>query len=676
MSQTERVLIEGRGVFVDDLNLPQMLYMHVVRSPFARAVIGRISGGINGNELKANMISTGEGGGGKVFVPFHALSADRVNYVGQPVAAVLGKSREEAEDLSESVVVDYQPLKPIVDPELSLVSEPIHPGTTSNEFGRTELGTDFELADAPVKLERTLVNERIVPNPMETRGFLASYEGGRLKVYMPTQSVYSIQRGLSTVLGLPRESIHVVQTDTGGAFGTKGALYPEYVVAAYASMKYKKPVKWVETRSEHLVATNQGRGVRAKMQLYADRSGRVLGLKADILVDGGAYPVGNGEFAPGWIGFQITGPYSISRVYVKGRSVFTNKVPLGPYRGAGRPEAAFFIERMMDMLADELRMDPLDVRMRNASSSPFTSPLGLTVDPLLPFLDAASRTLRYREKAAGSHVGLSSFVLIPAAQPGESARVKVSKGVVDVWLGGSTNGQGHDVIVRKLLHDELGVPESAVRYNKSDTDQLDRGVGSWGSRTALVGGMAVVDAAKQLIAQVRQRHGEYSPEKLLDGEYDVKTFYQPTSSMTSLGVNLVSVEADPLEGLRISECSAYYDVGTPLNPEMVRGQVIGGSAQAIGQVLYEVMRLNDEGVPVVGSIGDTGVPTASEIPNINVYMAVNEESLTKGSKGVGESPTIGVPPALVRAIERLTGNRIDRTPIPPETLGVLHESGL
>jgi carbon-monoxide dehydrogenase large subunit len=672
MSLTERLLIEGKGRFVDDIKLPEMLHLHIVRSPYARARIISVKGGINGHELKASLVSVGEGAGGRANIPFYVLSTDYVNFVGQPVAAVLADSRDKAEDLAESVEVEYEPLKPVVDPEAALTSEPIHPGTKSNIFGSVNLGSDFDIDDAHIEVERTLVNERIIPNPMETRGILANYDGNRLNILMPTQSVYSIQRGLSSALGIPKESIHVVQTDTGGAFGTKGALYPEYVIAAYASMKYRRPVKWIETRSEHIVATNQGRGARGKVKLYAEKSGRILGLKADILIDGGAYPVGNAEFSPNWIGYQITGPYAINRVYVNARSVFTNKVPLGPYRGAGRPEAAFFIERTIDMLADELKIDPAEIRLVNASDEPFTSPLGLSVDPLKPFLKNALQELHYNDKKNGN-VGISCFVLIPAAQPGESARLRVSNGVIDAWLGGSANGQGHDVFVAKLVSKELGVPESLVRYNHSDTDQLDRGVGSWGSRSALLAGMAILQAARQLKEQVKEREGIYTPEALLRGEYDSKVFFQPSSSLTSLGVNLVEVERDESRGLRISECSAYYDVGIPLNPDMVVSQVVGGSAQAIGQVLYEAAILNENGQPLVASISDAGVPSAPEVPEIKVHLATNPSSLEHGAKGVGESPTIGVPPALARAIEKLTGKRIDRTPLDKQIIASLFE---
>src|SRR5579875_3000850 len=281
---------------------------------------------------------------------------------------------------------------------------------------------------------------------MEPRGIVAHYDGTRLTVWASTQSVHAWKEGLCNVLKLPREMVRVIAMDTGGAFGCKGGIYPEYAVACFASMKTRHPVKWIETRSEHLMATNQGRGASAKMKIFADRSGKVEGLKADILVDAGAFGVGISSFAPRWIGFQSTGPYAIPRAYVSGKSVYTNKVPLGPYRGAGRPEAAFFIERMMDLLADELNLDPVKVRLANASSESFTSPLGLSLDPLEPFLKSAIQELRYNETSTkNKFTGFSCFVLIPAIQPGESARILVKSGRVKVWMGGTQGGQRHDI---------------------------------------------------------------------------------------------------------------------------------------------------------------------------------------------------------------------------------------
>lgn len=661
--------LTGKATYVADLALPGMLHLKIVRSIYGRARLLRVEGGITGSELKATLTSVGEGATeGKGVVAYPVLALDRVNYVGQPIAGVLGRSAVEAEDLAESVEVDAEPLKAIVDPEEALHAEPIHPGTSSNAFGMAHVGRKFPDPNAPVVLEETLRNERIVPNPLETRGVVTEWDGRRLTVHASTQSVTSFQEGFCQSLHLPKAAVRVVQMDTGGAFGSKGGIYPEYIVAAYASMREKRPVRWIETRYEHLQATEQGRGCRARMKVFAARSGRVEAVRGDLLVDGGAYSAGMGEFSPKWIGYQLTGPYAIPKAHIEGRAVYTNKVPLGPYRGAGRPEAAFFIERMMDFLADELRMDPVDVRLRNAQDTEWKSPTGLEVPPFRPFLEDAIRELGYRGRAVNRNVGFSSFILVPAANSGEGGRIAVRDGRIKVWLGGNPHGQGHEVFVRKLVSEELGIPEDRIDLEKSDTDALDRGVGTWGSRSAMVGGGAALEVAQKLKEAVRRKHGTYSAETLLAGDYDAKVFFRPKGNYNSFGANLVTADLDETGSVRVRECAAFYDVGQVLNPAMVESQVAGGSAQGIGQVLSEAAVYDEDGQVLTPTLADAGVLSATEMPRFVVKTAETRSDLPHGAKGVGESPTIGVPPALMRAIERQAGKRLTRTPLRPEEL--------
>ncbi len=658
-------LITGKGFFLDDLKLPDTLYLHVIRSAYARARVERVKGGINASEFNASLTSVGEGAfTGKSFVAMHAFASERVNFFGEPVAAVLGRTPYEAADLAESVEVDYEPLKPVLTIEDALSSEPIHSGTNSNVLSSYELGNRFKL-DSPIVLEDTLTNERVLPNPLETRGIVAYYDGSRLNIWIPTQSVYSIKQGLCASLSLPPEMVRVIQLDTGGAFGTKSALYPEYVIAAYATLKTKKPVKWVEKRSEHLSATFPGRGSKARIKLYAQRSGKVQGVEAEIYTDAGAYFVGLNAFAPSFIGFQITGVYSIRNVHVKALAVYTNKTPLGPYRGAGRPEATFFIERMMDKLADELALDDDKVRLLNLSHESFTSPTGLKLEPATRFFKGALETLGYSKKA-----GLSFFVLFPAVQPGESAKIVVKGGRIRVWLGGNSHGQAHEVFVKSILSKELEVPESVIEVERGDTDALSRGVGSWGSRSALVGGAALIEAARKLKEKAKEGVGEtltsgrYTPQNLLKGEFEVEVFKELKEQFNSFGANLVELEVDETGFVRIKKCASYYDVGKALNPWMVESQIIGGCAQAIAQVLYERALYSQDGALLVSSIADAGVPTVEDLPqNYVIHLVENPSPLPHGAKGVGESATIGVPPALVRALEKALKVRFTKTPI-------------
>ena len=666
--EISRRLVEGRGQFVNDLHLPHMLHLAVIRSPHARARLVELRGGINASELKANMSSVGEGATQETGVTQPVFASEYVNYVGQPVAAVLGDDPYSAEDKMSEVEVEYELLKPVIDPEASLASNPIHPGRKSNILGTFQLGKAFELTDASIVLDDTLLNRRICPNPLEPRGLVADYDGAKLTVWASTQSVYAWKDGLCESLGLDPKIVRVVQMDTGGAFGSKGGIYPEYVIACYAAMKLKRPIKWIESRMEHEMATNQGRGARAKMKIYADGQGVILGLKSELLIDAGAYALGMGIMSPRWIGFQITGPYVVPQVFVDAKAVYTNKVPLGPYRGAGRPEAAMFIERMMDLLADELRLDPVEVRLRNASAVSYVSPLGVKLDPFKPFLESAVKELGYYDSRQGESVGFSSFVLIPAAQPGESARVAVKNGRIKVWLGGSTHGQAHDVWTRLLISQELKVPQSIVELQQSDTDQLDEGVGTWGSRSVVEAGTALIEAARKIKSKCTEMIGEYSPQTLLKHEWDETAFHTEKEQQNAFGANLVTAYVSADGGVRLRKCAAYYDVGRPLNPKMIESQVIGGTAQGIGQALTEESNYDDDGQLLTATIADAGIISALTMPQVEVKLAHTPSSLPHGSRGVGESPTMGVPPAAVRAIEKLVGHRLRETPIPLEVM--------
>jgi carbon-monoxide dehydrogenase large subunit len=666
-SQEARFVL-GKGRFVDDIKLEGMLHLHMVRSPYARARVLSVKGGITGHELKADMASVGEDASGSMAVRFPVLATEYVNYVGQPVAGVLGADRYEAEDKADEVDVQYEPLKAVVNPELSLSSPPIHPSTKSNLIGESEVGKNFKL-NSPVEVEDILSMERVSPNPLEPRGVVVEYDGSLLTLYASTQSVFSWKEGMMESLGLKENAVRVIQMDTGGAFGSKGGIYPEYVVAAYAAMKTRRPVKWIESRYEHLMATDQGRGVRAKMKLYADRQGKVQGLRGELLVDAGAYPVGSGAWAPRWIAFQMTGPYGIEKAHVIARAVYTNKVCLGPYRGAGRPEAAFFMERMMDRLADELKMDPADVRLRNATTSKFESPLGLRIAASKPFMKEALAAFGY--KGRNGRVGLSFFVLVPASSDGESGRVAIRGGRVKAWLGGSSHGQGHDVFARRMLSEELGVDETKIDFEHSDTGALSSGVGSWGSRSAMVGGAALLEAARKMKAAAKKKLGRsYSPKELLKGDYEAEVFFKPDASLISFGANKVTAKVDAMGRAAIDQVVSYYDVGNPLNPSMVESQITGGSAQALGEVLYERAIYSEDGQLLTANIADSGVPHATEMPRFLVKMATHRSFLPHGAKGVGESPTIGVPPAATRALESTLGRRLSSLPIESEQLWV------
>ncbi|QRF74766.1 xanthine dehydrogenase subunit XdhA [Thermoplasmatales archaeon] len=670
LAYNERSFVEGKGHFVDDIIKPGSLHMSIVRSPYARARILSIKGGMTASDLGAKMASVGEGateGENNVIQPVFATGY--VNFVGEAVAAVFADDRYKSEDLLDSVEVEYEPLKPVVSIEDAMSSPPIHPGLKSNVISEGWRGKDFPDPSSPIVLEDVFMNNRIATNPIEPRGIVTDYDGKMLNVWVSTQSVHSIKEGLCEALRLNPDSVRVMQADTGGAFGSKGGLYPEYVIAAYASMKFRKPVKWIETRREHLSSTSHGRGAKGIVKIFAEKSGKITGLKGEAIVDAGAYGAGMGEFASRFIASMMTGPYMIENAHVKSTSVLTNKVTLGPYRGAGRPEASFFIERMVDKLADELKIDPVDLRILNSGDTKFKSPLGMEIDAARPFIEQAVKELDYRRKAKSTrNIGFSFFVLVPAFAPGETARVKAENGKISVWLGGNSHGQAHEVFVRKLVNEELGVPENLVTLYRGDTGKLQSGVGSWGSRSAMVGGAAVISACRKIKDEVTTKFGKYSTQLLLSGTFDAYVNEEQKGSLNSFGANLATVDIGQLGNVKVRDCAAYYDVGRALNMDMVIGQIQGGMAQGIGQTLHEEMAFNEDGQLLTSSISDAGVPLAEDIPNFEVKVAENPSRLPHGAKGLGESPTIGVPTALARAIERASGKRIRNTPIRPEDI--------
>ena len=661
-------MVTGKGNFVDDINLPGMLHLAFVRSPYPRARIKSIKGGITSRDIDMKMASVGEGASaGFEYLEHPVLAKEYVGYVGQPVAAVYSENAYEAEDLVDTVGVDYEPLTAIVDPEKAMSAEPMYPGLKSNILADRYLGEDFQV-DAPVVIEGHFVNHRIATDPIEPRGIVAAYDGKRLTVWISTQSVHTIKQGFCEVMKLSPDAVRVIQTDTGGAFGLKGGFYPEYVVAAWLAMKEGRPVKWIETRSEHLLASRPGRGVVGRMKLYANRQGRILGIKGDVIVDSGAFAGGSGEFSSRFIAMQITGPYEINNAHIHALSVLTNKVPQGPYRGAGRPEAAFFMERMVDRLADELHMDPVDVRMINATREPFVSPTGLTVEASKPFLEQAVKAMDYNGHRKKGNVGFGWFVLVPATMPGETARIFVENRGIKVWLGGTAHGQRHDLFVKSILADELGVDPEIVEWQKGDTDQLKEGVGAWGSRSAMMGGSALVEAARKLKEQVEKKYGKYSVARLLDGKWDSYEYFHYDKPYTSLGANLITVSTDRYGRVKVDECISYYDLGKVLNMDNATGQNAGGCAEGIGQTLYEGLMFDQNGQMITSSIADAGVVKATMVPRYRLILHSSESTLPSKAKGLGEAPTIGTPVALSRAIEVATGLRITDTPINPEYL--------
>ncbi len=669
MSESKQ-FVQGAGKYVDDIKLPNMLHMMVVRSPHAHAKILSVKGGLNSNDLKVFVGGVGEGSGGGIKPSLYqpAFAFDKVYYAGQPVAAVFADDRYVAEDKLDEVEVKYEPLKSLMTIEEALTGSPLHTELQSNIIRQTWMGKDFEDPKSPVVLEDEFSVARIVNNPLEPHGLIANPEGGKLTVFISTQSVYSIKEGICAALKLNESNVRVIQADTGGAFGSKSAIYPEYVIACYAALKYKRPVKWIASRTEELTSSQPGRGVKGKMKIFAQRNGKVESISGEVTVDTGAFGGTAGSRSPMFIALQLTGPYGIKNAHVLARAVLTNKPPQGPYRGAGRPEAAFFMERMMDLLADELKLEADEVRLINTTTKSFKSPLGIEIEASRPFYSKAVVDLKYREKSANEKAGLGFFVLFPAVWGGESAKIIIENRKVSVWLGGNQHGQEHGVFVKKLLNEELGISEDLITLNSGDTGMLSDGVGTWGSRSAIVAGAAVVAAAQKLKAQVEDKHGSYSVQNLLDGNYSAEVFEDQNRQLNSFGAQLATVSIDKYGMVKVKESAAHYDVGRALNMKMIESQIIGGTIQGIGQVLYEEVVHDKDGNLLTKNLFDAGLPTAENMPKFTVQIIENSSRMPHHAKGLGEAPTIGVPVALVRAIEKVSGRRINHTPVKPEEL--------
>lgn len=659
MEYTDR-LIKGQGKYIADITLPGMLNLEVVRSKIARGNIVSVKGGITSSDVNFYLGSSGEGyGEGNAAVKQPVLAEKYISYYGQPVAAVYDSSKYAAKDLAESVEIKVEQVEPVVTLDQALKLPPIHPGISSNRASEFTLGKEYT-DKGDVDVEDELYLERVVTDPLETRGIVSLYRDGILNIWISTQSVYSIRDGLSTVFGLPRDRVRVIQVDTGGAFGSKSAVYPEYVIASYISMKTGKPVKWTESREEHLMASRPGRGAFGRLKLSATRDGKIVGLRGEVIVDIGAYGDMLGLNSPAWIARQLTGPYAIANAYLKAIALYTNKAPLGPYRGAGRPEASFFMERMMDLLADKLGIDPAEIRLKNATESVFKSPLGLVVNASKQFLERGLRETGYWNMANPGK-GVSFFILIPAVFGGESARISVKDGKINVWLGGNAHWQRHELFVKKIVSEVTGVPEEYIELNKGNTGELAYGVGTWGSRSAIVAGQAVYRAAMK-IREMAEKDGK----AVLSGTYDYSVMenMELDPSKISFLLTVTSANLNEVGDPVIKSCTAFYDVGEPLSKVSITGQITGGLAQAVSEVLFESQTYNREGKPEALTISEAGVPYAHQLPRFRVIITQEGKSETlHGAKGVGEAGTVGGLPSIARAVESITGKRVRKLPI-------------
>ncbi|QXJ31013.1 xanthine dehydrogenase family protein molybdopterin-binding subunit [Saccharolobus shibatae] len=671
--------ITGEGTYIDDINPKNLVYLGVARSQVARGIIKSVSRpesallSLTWEDVKTYMpvpVPPNIAKSSKI-IRMPVLADGRVNFVGQPVLAFVVNDRYEIEDVVEEVSIDYEELEPVVDVEKAMNSnEEIHPGVKKNISVDLLLegGELSAKSRADVVVSRKIKQNRIVSNPMEPKGVIVHWDGEYLNVYGSFQSAFRIRNDLREALNISPEKIKVISApNVGGGFGNKVPSYPEYILAAIASMKLNRPVKWIETRYEHLKNPTIGRGVLSDIKLYATRQGEILGIEGYVAVDLGAYNYTINPTTPSFIASLLTGPYKMKFASIRALGVFTNQPPTGPYRGAGRPEAALIHETLVEDLAEELGVDPVEIRRKNlVGDNGYVTPLGVKIDPAgyNEVLDTAEKYYRkakeiYKDKG----ISIVVFTDIVRLSPGEGARVRIEKGKVKIFVGTGPHGQAYSDTFSKLASEVLGISQDVIEVITNTTEGLKEGVGSFGSRGGTIGGSAVIEACRQLLNKINMPIDKALKE--LNG-VEVEVFYR-SDDIFSPGAHVAVVDVDKETGfVKILDYYAVDDVGRALLKEEVEGQIIGGVLQGVSQVLLEHAPYDDNGNPLFSSIADAGVPTAVEANyNVKVDEVEFPSALPAKSRGVGEAGTTGSLPAVFIALEKVTKMKFEKTPIYP-----------
>jgi carbon-monoxide dehydrogenase large subunit len=734
--QEDPRLITGTGTYTDDVRLSGMLHLAVLRSSVAHARIRRLD--VDEARRHPGVVAVFTGADtAHIDLPFvcaamvpdpdlklparHPLAVGKVRYVGEPVAAVVATGPYAAKDALAGIDVDYDTLPAVVDPEQALAdgAPVIHDEFSDNVAYRARLvlgEVDAAFAAADVVVRRRLLNTRLFPFAMEPRAVVAAYEPGRGKVsvWSTTQMPHVIRTYRAPLLGLPENRIRMSAPDVGGGFGSKIDVHGDEVLVPWAAMRLGRPVKYVEERSENLVQTIHGRGQVDYVEVAATREGTVTGLRLKIIADLGAYHSLVGAGVPPITVAMAQGCYDVTNLEIEIYGVFTNKTSTGAYRGAGRPEATYALERAMDLLAGELGLDPVEVRRRNfipSTAFPYTTCTEITYDSgdyekalakaveLVGYEDFRKEQGRARQDGRYLGIGVSAYVEIcgwgpSAALPWggwESATVRIDpSGHVTLLTGTSPHGQGGATTLAQIVADGLDVPIEGIVVSYGDTDTVPYGLGTYGSRTVAVGGSAVVSAVGKVIAKARKIAGHMleaceADIEFVDGRFQVKgvpargvtlaevaqkahvpvglpseiepglearSSYEPPNFTAPFGTHVAIVEVDPETGaVSVLRYLAVDDVGRVINPLLLDGQVHGGVAQGIGQSLYEEVVYDENGQLVTGSLMDYAVPKAAHVPSIETATT---ETLTPvnplGAKGIGEAPSVASPAAIVNAV--------------------------
>jgi carbon-monoxide dehydrogenase large subunit len=715
-------MMTGSARYTDDLAIPGALHAVFVRSVVAHARIGGLdtseAAGMPGvvavleaADLDLPPLPPGMGPRDLARPP---LARDVVRFLGEAVAVVVAATREQALDAAELVSVEYEPLPVVTDPAAAV--EPgaplLFPELGSNVVVEAPWkGDPTKIDEAQVVLRARLVNQRVIPAPMEPNTAVAApdEETGGIILWTPTQAPFFTRAAVCGVLGLDPERLRVVAPAVGGAFGARIATYPEQVVVAALARRLERPVRYVESRSETMLASSHGRGQIQDVELGATREGLITDLRVQIIADGGAYP-GEAPLMPVMTVQMLCGPYRIQRVEGHTRTVATNTSPIGAYRGAGRPEASWLLERMIDLLAGELGLDPAEVRRRNLlppDAFPYDTAAGARYDSgdYAAALDRALEVAGYQrlraEQAERRHrgdtrqlgIGLSTYVEVTGFGA-EIGGVKVEPdGSVTVITGTSPHGQGHETSWAQLAAATLGVELEQVRVVHSDTGRVPGGAGTMGSRSLQVGGSAVFQASEQVLARGRKLaahlleariedvvvhpgHGlgiagapatalswatlaeavadpARRPESMdSEDSLSAQVSFEMPGSTYPFGAHVAVVEVDVETGLvRLLRHIAVDDSGRLLNPLLAEGQVHGGIAQGAAQALFEEVRYDADGNNLTGTFATYAMPSAAELPSFETARMETPSPLNPlGAKGIGESGAIGSTPAVHNAV--------------------------
>ncbi len=741
-------LLTGTGRYVDDVHLPGMLHAVIVRSPHAHATIRAVDDSAARAAAGVVTVVTAADLGDVKPIPIRLgpkaslapflqppLARARVRYVGEPVAVVVAENRYLAEDAAEAVSVDYAASPPVHDAEQAQRDDTplLHAPSSGNVFDLLETvvgDPSAALAGAAVRVQRRFTVQRHAAVPMETRGLVATRDAttGLLTVWGPTKVPHFNRSVLADLLRYPIERIRFIEPDVGGGFGARGEFYPEDFLIPWAAVRLNRPIKWIEDRREHLVATNHSREQIHEIEIGATRDGRIVAIVDHITVDMGAYLRTHGITVPELTGAMLPGPYAVPNYAVRISCVATNKTPTGTYRAPGRFEGNFVRERAVDMLALAAGLAPDEVRRRNfippdafpydvgtfALGEPITYDVGVYVSTLRRAMSDVGyerwRDEQRRARAQGRYIGLGLACFVEKAGPGpfETARVEVGvDGGVTVFSGGASVGQGLETVLAQICAQELGVPYDDVTVRHGDTAEIAEGVGAWGSRLTVVGGAAVMYAAQSVRQRLLDRAARWleapRQELVLDGGrawvrgapgravtvrelaagagagaggdtgLSASHKFHVTKMTYPYGAHVAVVDVDVDTGqIRVLDYAIAYDVGRAVNPRLVRGQLEGGLAQGLGGALLEEFVYGDDGQMLSGTFMDYLLPTAMEMPD-RVAVAILEETPTPlnplGVKGAGEGGTAAAGAAIANAVAdalRPLGVEIASLPLSPE----------